>query len=116
MRHPFVLASTSAALVLGAFFAGCTDNFNQLHTGGGTGAGGMPSSGNLTTSSTSGSLATNTSSNSTTGASSTTSSGASSTTSSGSGMVENCTNSIDDDQNGMIDCADPACAAGFTCT
>jgi len=29
--------------------------------------------------------------------------------------VEDCTNGIDDDGNGLIDCADPACTAGFMC-
>jgi hypothetical protein len=29
--------------------------------------------------------------------------------------AEDCTNGIDDDCNGAIDCADPACSAGFVC-
>ena len=31
-------------------------------------------------------------------------------------QVENCADSIDNDGNGKIDCADPACAAAFNCT
>lgn len=30
-------------------------------------------------------------------------------------MPESCTNGVDDDQNGLTDCADPACADGFVC-
>ncbi len=30
--------------------------------------------------------------------------------------VEICNNGIDDDCNGLVDCADPACTAGWTCT
>ncbi len=29
--------------------------------------------------------------------------------------VEDCTNGLDDDCNGLVDCADPACKAGFEC-
>src|SRR5262249_33512993 len=36
--------------------------------------------------------------------------------SSSSGMTEDCLNGVDDDGNGLTDCADPACAAGYTCT
>lgn len=31
------------------------------------------------------------------------------------GGTENCTNGVDDDGNGLVDCADPACTAGYTC-
>lgn len=30
-------------------------------------------------------------------------------------LVENCQNGVDDDEDGLIDCADPDCTAGFTC-
>jgi hypothetical protein len=30
-------------------------------------------------------------------------------------LVENCQNGVDDDNNGLADCADPACTAGYTC-
>ena len=39
----------------------------------------------------------------------------SSGTSGSGGAFENCTNGVDDDHDGNIDCADPDCGAGFTC-
>lgn len=30
-------------------------------------------------------------------------------------LVENCLNGVDDDRDGLIDCADPDCNAGYTC-
>ncbi len=47
------------------------------------------------------------------GAGGSTSSSSSSSTGS---MPEDCTNGADDDQDGLIDCADPDCDPGFTCT
>lgn len=37
------------------------------------------------------------------------------TTSSGMGTTEDCTDGVDNDGNGKIDCADPGCTVGFSC-
>ncbi len=90
----------AAVMVVGALGsmatagASCGTEFTTTTGGSGGGTGGSSSSG---------------------GTSSTSSSGMSSTSSSGMTGTENCFNGVDDNDNGLIDCADPECDPVAVC-
>ena len=93
-------ASSSAASTVTASAASST----SAATSGTGGAGGDPSTASASSSSASSSVA-----------SSSASSSAASSSSTGMVMPEDCTDGIDNDLDGKIDCADPDCQAGFSC-
>lgn len=115
----------AATALLGAAFVACAVSACGLGpgadalfgaggggAGGGEPTGGSPSSSSSTSSSTSSGPS---SSSSSSGASTSSSSTGSSSSSSGKPGTEDCTNGVDDDGDGLVDCADPDCTVGYEC-
>lgn len=101
------------SVIVATLLVGCGDQFSVA---GATGATGTTGSGGAASTSTTSADATATSVS--TGGGAATSSGTGGAGSGGGGGdpgVEDCTNGVDDDENGMTDCEDPACEA-FLCT
>ncbi|MEP7120779.1 MAG: hypothetical protein ABJE95_07715 [Byssovorax sp.] len=104
---PTTVTATQSASTSGATTAtvAASTTAAASGTGGGGGAGGGSSASSSAASS----------SASTSAASSSASTTAASSSSTGMAMPEDCTDGIDNDLDGKIDCADPDCLAGFSC-
>lgn len=118
--HRRLVLFAAGPVLAGLLLVACTQSFGVFEgTGAAGGSGsstatGTGGAGGATSSSSSTSSSTSASSSSTTSSSTSASTSASSTTSSSGGGPEQCTNGVDDDGNGLTDCADPACAA-YSC-